>query len=165
MFSVFRIFVGLLRTVVEALTALLFASFVVIVLVQVFCRYVLNDSLIWSEEVVRFGLYWMTMLTIALAADRRGHITMDMLEASLGPSWRKRLIWINAILTSIFLGILSYYGVLLIGRSWETMTAITGIPMSLVYMATPIGCLPAIIFTIDAALRDEPAGNVEGGVA
>ena len=160
--SVLRAFVGLLRTAIEALTALLFASFVVIVIVQVFCRYVLNDSLVWSEEITRFALYWMTMLTMALAADRRGHIVMDILETALGPIGRRRLLWVNAILSTVFLGLLTFYGLRLINQSWETMTAITDIPMSLVYMATPIGCLPAIILTIDAALRDEPVGSLEG---
>ena len=106
--SVLRAFVGLLRTAIEALTALLFASFVVIVIVQVFCRYVLNDSLVWSEEITRFALYWMTMLTMALAADRRGHIVMDILETALGPIGRRRLLWVNAILSTVVLGLLTF---------------------------------------------------------
>lgn len=160
-----RLFIGLLRKVTEALTALLFVSFVILIVVQVFCRYVLNDSLLWIEETVRFALYWMTMLTIALAADRRGHIVMDILETALGPIGQRRLLWINSIFSCIFLALLGGYGVRLIGRSWLTMTPITDIPMSLVYMATPIGCLAAIIFTIDAAIRNQPADLPEGANA
>ncbi len=147
-----------IRVCVEGATAFIFASFIVIVVVQVFCRYVLNESLVWSEEVVRFALYWMTMLSIAMAADRKGHIVMDMLETSLAPRPRRWLEFINAALSVLFLGILVFYGLRLIDQSWETRTAITDISMSYIYLATPVGCMAAAILTIDAVLRrDAPA--------
>ncbi len=142
-----------LRVCVEATTALIFFSFVAVVAAQVVWRYVLNDSIFWAEEYVRFALYWMTMLSVGIAADRKAHIVMDLLHASVGDSVKLVLDWVNAGLSVVFLIILSYYGVQLVSLSHKTMSPITEISMSWVYLATPIGCLAATIFTLDALVR------------
>lgn len=147
------LFIRALRICVETAAVLIFLSFVVAVAAQVFWRYVLNDSIFWAEEYVRFALYWMTMLSIAIAADRKAHIVMDLLHTSVGETFRKVLDWINAAVSVVFLAILSYYGVQLVNRSHETMSPVTEISMSWVYLAAPIGCLAAIVFTIDALVR------------
>ena len=46
-------FVGRLRASLTALSVALLASYFVLVLLQVFFRYVLNESLFWAEELVR----------------------------------------------------------------------------------------------------------------
>lgn len=43
---------------------------VVTMLLQVFCRYVLNASLSWSEELTRLLFVWLTFLGFGLAAQR-----------------------------------------------------------------------------------------------
>jgi TRAP-type C4-dicarboxylate transport system permease small subunit len=47
-----------LRAVLTALSVALLASYFVLVLLQVFYRYVLNDSLYWAEELVRGLMVW-----------------------------------------------------------------------------------------------------------
>jgi TRAP-type transport system small permease protein len=66
-----------LRRLVEGLSVLLFASYCTIILLQVFYRYVLNDSLVWSEEAVRFQQFWLIMLATGLCAQRRAHIRLE----------------------------------------------------------------------------------------
>lgn len=52
---------------------------VVIILVQVFARYVLNSALPWPDEAARFFMLWMTGLMAPTALRRGGFVAIDML--------------------------------------------------------------------------------------
>lgn len=52
---------------------------VVIILTQVFCRYVLGNALAWPEEASRFFMLWATGLMAATALRRGGFVSIDML--------------------------------------------------------------------------------------
>ena len=51
---------------------------VVIILTQVFFRYVLNDALNWPDEAARFLMLWMTGLIAPTALRRGGFVSIDM---------------------------------------------------------------------------------------
>ena len=61
----------------------------VIVGAQVFCRYVLNHSLFWSEELARLILVWLTFLGATVAYYHRAHPGVDGLYRRLPPAWQK----------------------------------------------------------------------------
>ncbi len=44
----------------EGFLLLLGLTMAAVVILQVFCRYILNYSLFWSEELARFLLVWLT---------------------------------------------------------------------------------------------------------
>ena len=71
----------------------LLASYFVLVLLQVFFRYVLNESLFWAEELVRGAMLWGIMLSSALVAASRGHIRVEVLELMLPPAGRRVVVW------------------------------------------------------------------------
>jgi TRAP-type transport system small permease protein len=54
------------------------ASMVVIILVQVWWRYVLGNALPWTEEAARFLMLWMTGLMAPTAFRRGGFVAIDM---------------------------------------------------------------------------------------
>ena len=64
--------------VVETLVALIFLGIVVVGGAQVFCRFFLNASLSWSEELQKFGHIWIVFLAIPIAYRRCAHIYMDV---------------------------------------------------------------------------------------
>jgi TRAP-type C4-dicarboxylate transport system permease small subunit len=68
-----------------------------VVAVQVFCRYVLNQSLFWSEELARFLLVWLTFLGASSAYYRKVNPGVDFLYIKL-PLLLKR---ISSILTHL----------------------------------------------------------------
>lgn len=55
----------------------------IIVAAQVFCRYVLNQSLFWSEELARFLLVWLTFLGASCAYYRKVNPGVDFLYAKM----------------------------------------------------------------------------------
>ena len=61
----------------------------IIVAVQVFFRYVLNQSLFWSEELARFLLVWLTFFGASVAYYRKANPGIDILYSKMSPSIRK----------------------------------------------------------------------------
>jgi len=55
----------------------------ILVAVQVFCRYILNSSLFWSEELARYMLVWLSFFGATVAYYRHLHPGVDALTARL----------------------------------------------------------------------------------
>ena len=81
-----------LRAALTALSAALLASYFVLVLLQVFFRYILNESLFWAEELVRGLMVWGVMVSSALVAASRDHIRVEVLELMLPPTGRRIVV-------------------------------------------------------------------------
>ena len=59
------------------------ALMVVVILVQVFCRYVLNNALPWPDEAARFCMLWLTGLMAPVALRQGGFVAIDTLATFL----------------------------------------------------------------------------------
>ena len=55
---------------------------VIVILLQVFFRYVLNNALPWPDEVARFLMLWMTALIAPSAYRWGGFVSIDMIIGS-----------------------------------------------------------------------------------
>ncbi len=73
----------LLDRAVEIVVALLFVAIVLAGALQIFNRFVLNESLSWSEEFQKFGHIWIVFLAIPIAHRRGMHIHMDVIRRRL----------------------------------------------------------------------------------
>ena len=104
----------------EAVTVALLAMYFVLVVLQVFFRYVLNRSLFWSEELVRFALVWSVMLGSAVVAYRGEHLRIDALDGLLSPRARHAVGRLAEFLTFVFCVILAGTGVLRLLRAFES---------------------------------------------
>ena len=56
---------------------------VIVIIIQVFFRYVLNNALPWPDEVARFLMLWMTGLIAPSAYRWGGFVSIDMLQRFL----------------------------------------------------------------------------------
>ncbi len=68
---------------VEYGVAAIFAAMCVVGLLQVFNRFILNQSLSWSEEFQIFCHIWIVFLAIPIAYRRGAHLSMDSIKAML----------------------------------------------------------------------------------
>jgi len=59
------------------------ALMVVVILLQVFFRYVLNNALAWPDEAARFLMLWMTALIAPSAFRSGGFVAIDILPRAL----------------------------------------------------------------------------------
>lgn len=123
----------------KALSVALLASYFVLVLLQVFFRYVLNESLFWAEELVRGLMVWGVMISSGLVAASRGHIRVEVLELMLPPSGRRVVVWICDALCIAFSLILLWAAIMLMDRSWFQQSPLLDVPKWTVYMALAVG--------------------------
>ncbi|MCG8684691.1 MAG: TRAP transporter small permease [Desulfobacterales bacterium] len=79
----------LLNQWIEYLLFSLGFAMTLLVAVQVFCRYVLNQSLFWSEELARFLLVWLTFLGASCAYYRKVNPGVDFLYTRMSPLFKK----------------------------------------------------------------------------
>jgi TRAP-type C4-dicarboxylate transport system permease small subunit len=82
-------------------------TFTVVIIVSVFCRYVLENSLTWSEQVSRFLFVWVIMLGIPILYRTKLATNLDLVVEHFPP----KLQAVTAIAMDIIVGILAvYYG-------------------------------------------------------
>lgn len=65
------------------LGALALAIMVIVILTQVFFRYVLNDALAWPDEAARFLMLWLVALMAPSAMRWGGFVAIDTLPSAL----------------------------------------------------------------------------------
>ncbi|MEZ5864596.1 MAG: TRAP transporter small permease [Geminicoccaceae bacterium] len=118
---------------------LLVTGILAVMSIAVFFRYVLNDSLGWSEELARYGLVYVTFLGAALAARRGSHIRVSVLEHFLPPRWRRLLHLLQEVLTLAFVFTIAVLAIRISGILHGTKSAAMLLPMSYVYAAIVIG--------------------------
>jgi TRAP-type C4-dicarboxylate transport system permease small subunit len=56
------------------------AMMVFVILLQVFCRYILNNALPWPDEAARFLMLWLTSLMAPIALRQSGFVAIDTLH-------------------------------------------------------------------------------------
>src|SRR5690625_2904924 len=66
--------------VIEHIATLLFIAFFIVVLLQVFFRFVLDAPLTWSEESARYFNLWSVLLGAAVAVKYRDHLRVDLID-------------------------------------------------------------------------------------
>lgn len=77
---------------------LLLAGMTGVVLLQVFCRYVLNNALPWPEELGRFMMVWMTFLVAPYAYREGLNVNMDTLLAALPKRVARGMVMLGHLL-------------------------------------------------------------------
>ena len=111
-----------------------------IVFLQFFTRYILNDSLAWTEEIARYGLMCLTFIGGAMVTRLNSHIAVVLLP-NLLPAWTARLLLaLVDLITLGCLGLLTYFSVLIVERMQVQRMTVIDLSMSYVYGAVAFGC-------------------------
>jgi TRAP-type C4-dicarboxylate transport system permease small subunit len=145
----FDVFTLWLKRALEAAVVLLVLSFFIVVLTSVFYRYVLNDSIVWTEEWVRFTLFWTVMLGTALVSYENGHLYIEAIHHAVPKPVSIAIAWLAHLLSIAFLAILLWQGIILFSKS-NAFSPAMHFPMRWVYAAMIFGSAFTIIFIIRA---------------
>jgi len=143
----------------ELLLLCLGLCMVLVIGLQVFFRYVLNDSLGWSEELGRALLVWLTFFGAGAACKRKGHIGVDFFVRRLAPAPRRVTAALALLVSICFFLIMIVYG---LEFSWfirHQATTILELPKWLLFLAVPASGLlmffHSLVFLIDL-FKPEP---------
>jgi TRAP-type transport system small permease protein len=138
-------------------TVVLAAIFIVMI-AAVFARYVLNDSIVWSEELARLGLVAITFIGIGAGFRHRSHVRID-LSAAFGPRLASVLGYIGTAVTLLFLLMLAYNGIILARTLRTAHTAALQMPLSWLYLFVGLAALLGAVRVIQAAIVDFRRSN------
>ena len=136
----------------------LLAVMVVIVVLQVFFRYVLNSSLSWTEEAARYLFIWAALLGFSSSVEAGRLFRFEMLAARLPPAGKRVCGLLFAGAAVAFLWALIVNGSKLVMLTTSQTSPAIGLPMALAYAALPAGGV-LVAFHFVAALGAPPASG------
>ena len=116
-----------------------FAVLVTVVAAAVFWRYVLNDSIVWAEELSRYLFVWISFLGGGLGVGTNIHVGVDSVVELL-PARPKLVVQIAAeFLIVAFTVVLIWVGWQFMMFGMRSDALLLPIKMGHVYMAVPAG--------------------------
>ena len=139
---------------------------VIVIIIQVFFRYVLNNALPWPDEVARIIMLWMTGVIAPSAYRWGGFVSIDMLERFLPKILSNILIFLILLVSLSVLLIGFEMGLKHINAGWIFSSSSIKIPFSLIggkteamklawmYMSLPVGIFLLIMVNVELALRN-----------
>jgi len=89
----------------RSISAIALALMVFVILLQVFCRYILNNALPWPDEAARFLMLWLTGLMAPIALRQSGFVAIDTLHRFLPRRGVSLLALILALTSLIVLSV------------------------------------------------------------
>ena len=138
---------------------------VIVIIIQVFFRYVLNNALPWPDEVARFLMLWMTGFIAPSAYRWGGFVSIEMLPKLL-PKLIENILLLILLSLSLFILIIGFQlGLQHIKIGWIFESSSIKIPFHLIggeqkalklawmYMSLPVGIFLLILVNIELILR------------
>ena len=123
------------------LALIVFWALAFIVFLQFFTRYVLNDSLAWTEEIARYGLMVLAFVGGAVVTRKRGQIAVELVSNLMKPGpARATLLAVVDFVTLGFLALLAWFSVTIVERMQYQRMTVFELPMSYVYGGVAVGC-------------------------
>jgi TRAP-type C4-dicarboxylate transport system permease small subunit len=119
---------------------------------QVFTRYVLNNSLAWTEEIARYLLILVTFVGAAIAVRRNSHIMIEFCYRYLSAPAARTLTRVVDLLVVPFYLYTAYLAFEVAVRTKATMTSLPW-PKSLIYYLVAVGLLACAARALQTFLR------------
>ena len=117
----------------------------VFVFMQLFFRFVLNNPLLYTEEVSRAAYVWLSFIGMSFVTRIREHIRVDFFVNLLPVVPQK---WIMLVVDIFVLGMmvaLGWFGVQFVIFSKMSITPALEVPMNVYYVSFPLGCLLSVM--------------------
>jgi TRAP-type C4-dicarboxylate transport system permease small subunit len=150
----------------EILLVFLLSLMSVLIGAQVFMRYVMNNSLAWSEELARFAFIWATYIGLACAVKRNANICVEAVVNKLAPVWRRYAAILAHVLFIVFAVLVVKEGYALTAKIFKfgQQSSALSLPMGWVYMAPVVGfglVILRLLQRIAAEIRALRAGGTQ----
>ncbi len=161
------------RHIEEMILMILLSLMVIVVVVQVFMRYVMNNSLSWPEEITRYFFVWFTFIGMSYCISNNSNVKIDMIVNALPEKLQKVVLFIVDVFILLFFLYLGMHGLSALQKisiSGQQSPAL-GIPMKYVFASLEAGIGLGIIRIIQSMIkrtgllagRSASNGTEEGG--
>jgi TRAP-type transport system small permease protein len=140
--------------VAQRLTQSLLVAIIAVISAQAFCRFVLNRSLVWSEEVAGWCMVWVVFIGAISLMRRDGLVSIPIFVMLLPPMARAAAVIVSrtAVLSaSVFL---AWYGTGVVTGSFNMLSQATGLDTRYVKFCVPISAALMAVFAAAHLVRD-----------
>jgi TRAP-type C4-dicarboxylate transport system permease small subunit len=139
-----RLLVRLLDAAVIALAGLL----LILLNYAVYTRFVLNDSVSWSEELPAHILAVLTFIGAAYLTRTNEHLGFDSVVRLLPPALQKLVLGTNLVVMAAFGCLFAWYGAIAAMSFRGRMLISIDLPMELFRAALPLGAALIALFCV-----------------
>src|SRR5699024_7603351 len=120
-------------------TIILFSILIVVTTWQDSSQYILHNPSTITEEFIRYGLVWLSMLAAAYAVGTRSHIAISLLSDQLNNAQKIVLdIFIQFGFLLFAIIIMFYGGIRAVSITMAQISPSLSLPMGVVYLALPV---------------------------
>ncbi|UCZ52908.1 TRAP transporter small permease [Bacillus shivajii] len=125
----------------ESTAVTVYALAIIIMLVQVFSRYVLSSPMMWAEEFARLMFVWIVFIGAPIVIKRHGNIAVDYFIQYLPQMFRRKLKLVLYVIAAIFSLLIAYLGMNMVISHWHMTLNTLPFPQSVRYLPIMLGFL------------------------
>jgi len=147
-------FLRVLNRITGLVVMIMLSLLVVIVILAVFFRYVLNDSLTWSAEVARYMCIWIGFLAASLTLRERGHIGLEFFVQRVAGERRRYVSLGCYLLVFFFLVAVAVLGFELALFQLDQRSSALEMSMFWPYLSVPVAAVLMALQTVALMAED-----------
>lgn len=133
------------------------AVMVVLGVATVVFRFVVESSLAFPDELIRYLFVWVIFLGAAIALRRNAHAAIGILVDRLTPGWRRPVVLASTAVSGAFFLVLLTKGTELSLRVIPQISPALEVSMAWVYAAVPVSAAIMLAYTVEIFLRQATA--------
>lgn len=146
--------IAIIQKVLKIALVTIGVSMLIIAWIHIFCRFILNSSLSWSEELLKVMLIWFCLFSTSIIAAERGHVSIVIFKEKMPKPIGQLLTLISQIFIYLISFMVVYIGFRMVVNTLWRSTPAANIPYPIVYGAIPISFAVITIYEFRNLLTD-----------
>ncbi|MCI5078116.1 TRAP transporter small permease [Oricola sp.] len=128
----------------------------------VFFRYVVESSLAFPDEMIRYLFIWMIFLGSGIAFRRNMHAAIGVFVNNLPASMKRAALILATLACGLFFAVLFWSGLMTTMRVQTQISPALEISMAWVYGAVPVGMVFLFVYAAELLAKQlrAPAGEL-----
>ena len=136
------------KTIVSFTSMLLFLMFLLAV-IAIFFRYVLQNPLVWSSDILVPSFVWVALLGISVAARSSSHVIIDSFIKILSERNRKQVAVATRLVIACFCVFLAIVGFKVTLAATDSRWGVLQLPSAYIYIAFPVSFFLIFLYVVD----------------
>ena len=137
---------NIIQRISYAVAAFCMFAVILLIFINVLCRYVFSFSISWSEEMTRYMYIGTLFFTLNIMVSQNAALRVDILDNFIHNQRSKHILnLITYVLTVVALLVFTLSGVMLVQAGLTSVSPSMHIPMWIIYAMMPLGYFLALI--------------------
>lgn len=133
------------------------------IIIQVFFRYVLSDSLDWPEEVARYCFITAVFIGLGFVSRRGRHLEISAIKIYAPRAVARLCFYISTVISVAFAVLMVFWGIEMTRFVYDSgqVCAAVQMPTYMLYISVPVGMAVMALRTIEHAYSVYKDGSEE----